>query len=719
MADLTIPIIALVGAFGYYLSDNKRKRVETLAGNVAQNELPTGQTIYTSNQVYDAEKHVYDKMKQNYIDSMNPAETNIIPPIYNTYNTRATENLDVLGVNDNKKVAEYNDRQRLENIKRTGPAPEENITTAPMFAPLVEFKGQHRERATAFTALEDTMGGQEVSLLTGQPIDKRHNNMVPFFGGTVKQNVETFTNNTKLDLHTGERDTYIKKHEIASMYDTLPENIYGSAAFTTQVEKDRYIPSYYRNNEKPVEEEYISAPIAGTINNDIRPIFRSVDELRVKNNPRLVYKARHNSGQLASIRGVTGPVEKNRPDTVWDWGQDRWNNSTGEHTGHQMYENFENMKHTSRPDTNIEYYGTVSKLNNVSESYIPLKGERDTMQYGSNSKEGFANVAKTEFHTVQQFAKRHQHLPGDNAYRNIGSAGNNSQQSTHDYGKSGYNSTTVPQTQRDTTFKTHILNVNQQGNISTTHYTDAAKTTIKDSTIHQPYSIQGQVSSDFNSGQTGAIEAGAAEYQVKSNQKESTVKNKYEQGIRHHDYGLGYVTQKYTADVTNKELVTNDPRSDYRGTAVGAEMYDPKSRVDTNTAEIRTRQEELVSNERLRGPQNFNINSGKGVVNITNSDNKLFTELENTNKLRIQSRVTAPIKEFLGEFDPLTAAKKTTVENQYHRLDSNIYKQLDDNPFVNQNLKAFTAPHTNVEDTKVDLRNQRFKNIKTTLPDGM
>lgn len=666
MADLTIPIIALVGAFGYYLSDNKRQRVETLENEISQNELPTGPTIYTSNQVYQAEKQVYDKMKQNYIDSMNPAETNVIPPLFNTYNIRGTGNeslFNSLSVSDNKTVAEYNHRQRLDNVKKTGPAPEENITVAPMFSPLVDFKGNERERATEYTAIQDTIGGQETSLLTGQPLDKRHNNMVPFFGGTVKQNVETFANNTKLDLHTGERDTYIKKHEISSLQDSLPENIYGSAEFTTQVEMDRFVPSYYRTNEQPVEKEYIAAPIAGTIDNEIRAIYRSVDELRVQNKPKLVYKGRQNSGQLASVRGLTGPVEKQRPDTVWNWGKERWNNSTGQLSGHQKYENFENMKYTARGDVSIEYYGSAANAA-TTESYIPLKGDKDTV-------EGFS--------TIQQYAKRNQFIPGDNAYRNV-----NRNQSQSDYGKTGYNSTTVPQTQRDTTFKTHVLNSHQQGLVPTTHYVDAAKTTIKDSTIHQPYNIQGQVSSDFNAGQSGAVEVGAADYNVKTTQKESIIKNKYEQGIRHRDLGLGYASQNFTADTTNKQITTNDPRSDYRGTAKGVELS--KNRIDTDNAQIRTRQEELVSNERFRGPQHFNTNSGKDIVNITNSDNKLFSELENTNQLRIQSRVTAPIQEFLGEFDHLATSKTSIVEKQTERLDTDIYRQLDDNPFVNTRI---------------------------------
>jgi hypothetical protein len=716
MADLTLPIIALIGAFGYYLSNPDKeaeKLTETTYSNVdgiSRNELPTGQTIYSSNMVYDAEKQVYDKMKSNYVDSMNPSETNIIPPIYNTYNTRGHDNTnDTLNVNNNRLASEYNEMQRLTNVKRSSDAsPESNISTAPMF------KETSRKESTSYTRLEDTLGGQEVSLLTGELLDKRHNNMVPFFGGVVKQNMEKFTNTTKLGLHTGETDTYFKKQEIASLYDKAEENIYGSATFTTQVESDRFVPSYYRTNEAPAEKEYISAQKAGTFENNIRPVFRDVNELRVKSNPKLVYKGRNNHGQVASTRGLTGPVEKNNAETVWDWGIDRWNKTTGDFKGHQKYENYEeNMKYTNRLDSD-EYYGQVNNMNGTSEGYVPLKGQNEQTTLQSGQREGFGNTQTSGgLETIQQYAKRSQHIPGDNAYRNVG--GENITNNASDYGKSGYNGTTIPETQRDSTQKTNILNVKGQGTISTSHFMDTAKTTIKDSTN---YAIKGLVSTDFNSGAVGAVESGAANYEVKTVQKESIIKNKYEQGIRHKDYGLGYTTQNYIAETTNKELVTADKKSDYRGGA-GGDINHPKNRQDTDNAQIRTRQEELLMNEKKNGPQNFNTRSGKGVVNITNNDNKLFTEMENTVKLNIEPRQTAPTKEFLGEFDKVKASAKSSVDEQWSRLDSSIYDQLNDNPFVNNNMRAYNNSHVDREMEKSLKREFRLSNApKTSLPDN-
>jgi hypothetical protein len=59
--------------------------------------------------------------------------------------------------------------------------------------------------------------GDVVSSLSGQNIqacDFRHNNMFPFFGGRVKQNVRPNVNNSILDTFTGSGATQIKKQEV-------------------------------------------------------------------------------------------------------------------------------------------------------------------------------------------------------------------------------------------------------------------------------------------------------------------------------------------------------------------------------------------------------------------------------------------------------------------------------------------------------------------------
>lgn len=674
MADLTLPIIMLTSLFGYFLSD-KRQRIPEGNVGIAPNELPNNKTMFQSNIVYDAEKVVYEKLKQNYIDSRDPENTNVIPPLYNTFGTRAANNVDASV--DTKAVSDYNEYQRLASM--SAPGPESDIKNAPMFKSIIE-KGEERTSGL-YTELEN-LGGQEVSLLTGQEIDKRHNNMVPFFGGTVKQNTEGFKNSSRLELYTGAKESYIKKHEIESLQDTLPENIYGTAAYTTTVDTDRFIPSVYRTNEAPVERKYISAPIAGTFENKIRPVYRTVDQLRVNNNPKKVYKQRQNHGQLASVRGHAAPVEKNNPETAWDWGQDKWFGAKANVNKEMVKENYENLKHTNRLDTNEEYFGVGNS--DIKSSYIP-----------TNQREGFS--------TLQQFPKRSQHIPGDNSFRNVGDQG----RYVGDYGKAGFN---APGTERQSTGQTHVLNVTTDVNSGMSKFTDEAKITIKDQTHKQPYEIQGQVSSNFNTGQSGARSVGAADYQVNSNQKESQVNNKYAQGIRGSNFGLGYITTKVNVNTTNKEMTTNDPRSDYRGIAIGSEALESVSRLAASNADVQIDKEILISNQSQHksGPQKFNIQLGKdGYGDVSVGDNKVFTERENTVKLNIQPKITGPSMNQIGEYSG--ASKMYTVESSQQRMDSSIYNQLNDNVFYNNNLKAHIQNPVDYETKKSNERGSFFK----------
>ena len=59
-------------------------------------------------------------------------------------------------------------------------------------------------------------GGFSGVSLTGDPIDPNsftHNNMTPFFGSAVKQNLDEFATKGIFENFTGTRDTYKNKQE--------------------------------------------------------------------------------------------------------------------------------------------------------------------------------------------------------------------------------------------------------------------------------------------------------------------------------------------------------------------------------------------------------------------------------------------------------------------------------------------------------------------------
>lgn len=128
-------------------------------------------------------------------------------------------------------------------------------------------------------------------------IKKTHNNMVPYFGGSVKQNtydtniqqdqkLEAFTGQFKLDQN--------HKKENTNLFAPVQQDIF-STEFPREL--DRYSTNLtYRNNEIPFEKTYVgrglndgyTATPSGGFHNDVRALPKNIDQLLV--NPRQSYK---------------------------------------------------------------------------------------------------------------------------------------------------------------------------------------------------------------------------------------------------------------------------------------------------------------------------------------------------------------------------------------------------------------------------------------------
>ncbi len=208
-------------------------------------------------------------------------------------------------------------------------------------------------------------GGWYGVSLNGEPIDPntfKHNNMVPFFGSTVKQNLDEKANATKLETFTGNINYYEEKKEIGPLFqpETNVSNPYGMASFTSY-EQNRYIPSKIMNNVTPVErvrvgpglnQGYTAQPSGGfqQINARDYQLPKNVDELRVKTNPKLTYHGRILAGVHIGKPGKIGLVQKNRPDNFFINTPDRWFTTTGAHTAERMRPNIV-LKDSNRKTT--------------------------------------------------------------------------------------------------------------------------------------------------------------------------------------------------------------------------------------------------------------------------------------------------------------------------------------------------------------------------------
>lgn len=157
------------------------------------------------------------------------------------------------------------------------------------------------EKDNENTKNTDIQNNEIKSQLTGDNIKFTHNNMVHFYGSSVKQNMDLTKKNRNLDIFTGGEDLKKSKKEVGPLFELEKQNIHGGQNYTEDY-KDNLNQSRYENHNLPFEQikvgpgvglEYNDGP-SGGYHQDIREyeMPKNVDELRAKNNPKITYKGR-------------------------------------------------------------------------------------------------------------------------------------------------------------------------------------------------------------------------------------------------------------------------------------------------------------------------------------------------------------------------------------------------------------------------------------------
>uniref|UniRef100_A0A6C0H747 Uncharacterized protein n=1 Tax=viral metagenome TaxID=1070528 RepID=A0A6C0H747_9ZZZZ len=634
MSDLTLPIIGLTTLAGYFFSQNgrnprqrreERKQIDTL-------EKPNGDNIYESKQFETVNTEMLNRSFKNYRDAEDPASTGVLPPLFNIYSAVGSDQ--IISPMTHGQVSKLSSEQQAEitRINRTVDVTQSQKSPAiddrPMFNQSFAVVGKEHEDVGA----ELRVTNNQVSLLTGLPIDTSHNNMVPFFGSNVRQNVEKFTNESIMENMTGKKPTFQHKKEIAPMFSKAQQDIYGTPTLTENIDTDRYIPSLYRQNEKPFDDQKIQKPIAWTIDNDVQPWkqFKTVDDLRVASKPKSTYEGVVVPGQQGEVRGVMGEFHKRRPDTFYEQTPDHLLKTTGQFLAPQAQQDFvTNLKDTARKSYNVSYFGNAA----TSE----LQRSRQTVSLDGQDQQA----------SLVQESKR---INFENDYgRNA--VGN---RAVHDYGRSGMKSY---ETERHTTGQeTHLLNANRSATGLAVKSVDLPKTTLKETALS--FDNSGHVKTAFDHGAVNAYYTGISGISAKTTHKETTLMNNYK-GIMNKEDGMGYLVNKYEAKTTGKEIISSN--SEHTGNAGGgsvmknAKVYstydspekvrnavhavdyrgnanlnsESSSRDKYHNAHIREQKEATLLGERPSGPQKFQLASGKDVVgDIKTSDNLLLKEQE-------------------------------------------------------------------------------------------
>ena len=221
------------------------------------------------------------------------------------------------------------------------------------------------------TATRSSQGMSQGMSLTGEPIDTEnftHNNMVPFFGGSIKQNINENASSTRLELFTGNSSLDIPKEETTPMFSSQQNNIYGLPTRSDDLSqrynasnKQQGVPLTQPTRVGPGLGQGFTSEGSGGFQEDIESrqyyLPKKTNELRASNKPKETYDGRFNPGFCGKRRGLQSKVEQNRVIRFHSFDQPRFNTTVV--TQKKTLRPEISARDTRRQNTSTAYSGTA------------------------------------------------------------------------------------------------------------------------------------------------------------------------------------------------------------------------------------------------------------------------------------------------------------------------------------------------------------------------
>lgn len=317
--------ISALAGLGYYLNQEKRINKEEIKEDlIPEHEKPSGHDIYNSRYMEQVWADQFKRNTQRHIDSRNPRETNIIPNVFKDTQDYKVERQrgQISGekvVQKESQVSSLTGKQSTRFptasasiIQNNNELPSTDYTTE---MGTQKYNEKRRRMVPLNYKQKDSTGGWDTITpvapgydpsKTHNTISKNvtvfeygHNNMEPFFGSSVKQNVDPFAHRSRLEAFTGTEPVFKHKKEVKRLFPLERNPFVNGLPVQKNRELDRYRPSLDKNNVIPFEQIKIAPglnqdPSKTTSNigfhDSYRPRYKTANELRV--NPKLSYKGR-------------------------------------------------------------------------------------------------------------------------------------------------------------------------------------------------------------------------------------------------------------------------------------------------------------------------------------------------------------------------------------------------------------------------------------------
>lgn len=218
----------------------------------------------------------------------------------------------------------------------------------------------------------------------------QHNNMQPYFGSKSHELGLANATESYLDSHTGQGSTHISKREQAPLF--KPSGNYqfpnGFPSATDFVQsrmntsmRHANVQPFDKVQDQPGGQDLLMA--RDTLYNE-----KTIDDLRTKNHQRtsgFLYGYEGPAKSSVTNRGIMGIQEKNRVETMFEMGSDRWMTTTGDIKA-QTTRPIEVLHDVNRPDTTTSYTGVahhgVPKEYVQGEYMAPHRQQLDAEQFG-------------------------------------------------------------------------------------------------------------------------------------------------------------------------------------------------------------------------------------------------------------------------------------------------------------------------------------------------